>query len=97
MMDRRTLIAASILGIAASAGAVMAQTFAPETLARDFRIDFEAHPGSDGTLIDGYVYNQARMSVDRSGASFVRSEDAWSEKSLVSSKLRHRLALLPRA
>ncbi len=43
----------------------MAQTFAPETLASDFRIDFDAHPGPDGTLIDGYVYNQARMSVDR--------------------------------
>jgi hypothetical protein len=97
MIDRRTFIAAVILSILAAPGAVMAQTFAPETLARDFRIDFEAHPGPDGTSIDGYVYNQARMSADRSGASFVRSEDAWSEKSLVPSKLRHRLALLPRA
>lgn len=64
-MDRRTLIAAVVLGVLASAGAVLAQTFAPETLARDFRIDFEARPGPKGTVIDGYVYNQARMSADR--------------------------------
>jgi len=85
-MDRRAFIAASILGILAAPGAVLAQTFAPETLARDFRIDFEAHPGPDSTSIDGYVYNQARMSADRmtlrieqldAAGNVVRSTAVW--------------------
>jgi hypothetical protein len=64
-MDRHTFIAAVILGILAAPGAAWAQTFAPEALARDFRIDFQAHPDPKGTVIDGYVYNQARMSAGR--------------------------------
>ncbi len=62
---RCALLALPVVALLVGSGAVRAQTFAPESLARDFRIDFQTAQGAGGTVIDGYVYNQSRMGVER--------------------------------
>jgi hypothetical protein len=58
------------------AGAASGEIFAPETLDRYFRVEWQVTRNRTGPMIEGYVYNQAvqaaeriRLQIDRLDAS----------------------------
>src|SRR5213594_3156497 len=63
-MQRRiaVLIAAALL---TGATGVSAQLYAPQTLERYFRLEWEVTRGRKGPAIEGYVYNAAMRPADR--------------------------------
>src|SRR5438046_8910767 len=62
-MQRRiaVLIAAALL---TGATGVSAQLYAPQTLERYFRLEWEVTRGRKGPAIEGYVYNNGTRSVE---------------------------------
>src|SRR5881396_2159734 len=62
-MQRRiaVLIAAALL---TGATGVSAQLYAPQTLERYFRLEWEVTRGRKGPAIEGYVYNNGPRSVE---------------------------------
>jgi hypothetical protein len=44
---------------------ISAQIYAPQTLERDFRLEWQVTRGRKGPAIDGYVYNNGMQTADR--------------------------------
>ena len=46
------------------AGHVWAQLYAPETIAQDFRVEWQAGQNRKGPVVEGYVYNLAMRTAE---------------------------------
>ena len=73
---RRRFAALALAALVTFAPAALAQLHAPESLARDFRLEWQVTRGPKGTAVDGYVYNHAkriaehmRLAIDALDAS----------------------------
>src|SRR5206468_2855331 len=62
---RRRITAFTVAALLTGAVGVSAQIYAPESLARDFRLEWEVTRGRKGPKVEGYVYNQAMRTADR--------------------------------
>lgn len=62
---RRGCLAVTIAVLLGSAGAASAQIFAPESLDRYFRLEWQATRDGKGPSIEGYVYNQGAQHAER--------------------------------
>jgi hypothetical protein len=83
---RRRITALTVAALLTGAVGVSAQTFAPESLEQDFRLEWQVARGRKGPGIEGYVYNKAmrtaermRLQIDRLDASgkVVGSSTVW--------------------
>ena len=63
MWRRITLLAAVVVLL--GAGHAWAQLYAPETIAQDFRVEWQLGQNRKGPMIDGYVYNTSMRAADR--------------------------------
>ena len=63
-MWRRIALLAAVV-ILTAAGHASAQLYAPETIAQDFRVEWQASQNRKGPVIDGYVYNTSMRTADR--------------------------------
>jgi hypothetical protein len=62
----RSAVAAITLGLLlGGAAAASDQIFAPETLDRYFRVEWQVAHNRTGPMIEGYVYNQAVQAAER--------------------------------
>jgi hypothetical protein len=61
---RRVWIALLAPLLLASTG-LAASNYAPESLDRYFRLDWQTAPGASGTALSGYIYNKTSLSADR--------------------------------
>jgi hypothetical protein len=62
----RSAVAAITLGLLlAGAAAAPGQIFAPQTLDRYFRVEWQLSRNRTGPRIEGYVYNQAAQAAER--------------------------------
>ena len=62
-MWRRIVLLAAVV-IMTAAGHARAQLYAPETIAQDFRVEWQVGQNRKGPMIDGYVYNTAMRTAD---------------------------------
>lgn len=62
---RRGFLAVTIAVLLGGASAASAQTYAPESLDRYFRLEWQATRGAKGPAIEGYVYNQGAQNAER--------------------------------
>ena len=62
MWPRIAILAAVVVLL--GAGRVSAQLYAPETIAEDFRVEWQAGQNGKGPMVDGYVYNKAMRTAD---------------------------------
>jgi len=67
------LIVAAFL---AGAAGVSAQIYAPQSLERDFRIEWQVTRGRKGPTIDGYVYNTAMRTAEHMSLRIERLDGA---------------------
>ena len=83
---RRRITALTVAALLTAAPGVSAQLYAPQSLERYFRLEWEVTRGRKGPAIEGYVYNQAvwtagrmRLQIDRLDASgkVVGSSTVW--------------------
>lgn len=59
-------LSVALLAVLLPASTVLAgPNYAPATVDRDFRIEYEATSGARGPVLEGYVYNDAAMLADR--------------------------------
>ena len=62
---RRRIAAFTVAALLTSAAGVSAQDYAPQSLERYFRLEWEVTRGRKGPAIEGYVYNAAMRPADR--------------------------------
>jgi hypothetical protein len=62
---RRGLAVLTLAALLAGAGAVSAQIYAPESLERYFRLEWQVTHAARGPVIEGYVYNRGTQMADR--------------------------------
>ncbi len=62
---RRRIEALTVTALLTSAVGVSAEIYAPESLERDFRLEWEVARGGKGPAIEGYVYGKAMRSAAR--------------------------------
>jgi hypothetical protein len=62
---RRRITALTVAALLTAAPGVSAQTYAPQSLERYFRLEWAVTHGRKGPVIEGYVYNQAMRGVER--------------------------------
>ena len=62
---RTALAAVTFAALLLGAGGASAQLYAPESLARYFRIEWQAARAVRGPVVEGYVYNQGALQVER--------------------------------
>ncbi len=62
---RRRITAFTVAALLTGAVGVSAQIYAPESLERYFRLEWEVTRGKKGPGIEGYVYNQALRTAER--------------------------------
>src|SRR5256886_856584 len=62
---RRRITALTVAALLTGAVGVSAEIYAPESLERYFRLEWEVTRGRKGPGIEGYVYNQAMRTADR--------------------------------
>src|SRR2546428_426965 len=83
---RRRITALTVAALLTGAVGVSAEIYAPESLERYFRLEWEVTRGRKGPGIEGYVYNQAmrtaehmRLQIERLDATgkVVGSSTAW--------------------
>jgi hypothetical protein len=63
-MWRRIALLVAVVSLL-GAGRAWAQIYAPETIAHDFRVEWQVGQNRKGPVIDGYVYNTAMRTADR--------------------------------
>ena len=82
----RRITALTVAALLTGAVGVSAQIYTPESLERDFRLEWEVTRGRKGPKVEGYVYNQAmrtaehmRLQIERLDASakVVGSSTVW--------------------
>ena len=74
-MWRRIVLLVAVVILPAS-GPAWAQVYAPETIAQDFRVEWQVGQNRKGPMIDGYVYNQAMRTADRMRLKIDRLDSA---------------------
>jgi len=62
--------------LAVATVAAPAELYAPETIARDFRVQWQLTRGAKGATIDGYVYNTAMRAAEHMRLQIERLDDA---------------------
>src|SRR2546427_13247997 len=62
---QRRIAALTVAALLTGAAGVSAQDYAPQSLERYFRLEWEATRGRKGPAIEGYVYNAAMRPADR--------------------------------
>ncbi len=68
----RKIAALSVAALFVSTPGVLAQIYAPQSVERDFRLDWQVTRGKKGPVIEGYVYNMALRSAERMGLQIER-------------------------
>jgi len=63
-MWRRIALLVAVV-ILLGTGRTWAQIYAPETIAQDFRVEWQLGQNRKGPVIDGYVYNTSMRTADR--------------------------------
>jgi hypothetical protein len=83
---RRRIAALTVAALLTGAAGSSAQIYAPESLERYFRLEWEVTRGKKGSAIEGYVYNKGprpaermRLQIERLDASgrVVGSSTVW--------------------
>src|SRR6266849_10164213 len=62
---RRRITALTVAALLTGAAGVSAQIYAPQSLERYFRLEWQVTHGRKGPGIEGYIYNQAMRSAER--------------------------------
>jgi hypothetical protein len=62
---RRRIAALTVTALLTGAAGISAQIYAPQTLERYFRLEWQVTRGRKGPAIDGYVYNNGMQTADR--------------------------------
>lgn len=62
---RRGFLAVTVAVLLGGAGGASAQLYAPESLDRYFRLEWQATRDKKGPAIEGYVYNQGAQNAER--------------------------------
>ena len=62
---RRRIVALTIVALLTGAAGSSAQIYAPQSLERYFRLEWEVTRGRKGPAIDGYVYNNGPRTAER--------------------------------
>ena len=62
-MQRRIVLLTAVV-VLLGAGRVWAQLYSPETIERDFRVEWQVGQNRKGPMIDGYVYNKAMRTAE---------------------------------
>jgi hypothetical protein len=62
MWQRIAVLTAVVLLLGAGRG--WAQLYAPETIAQDFRVEWQAGQNGKGPVVDGYVYNKSMRTAE---------------------------------
>ena len=62
MWNRVVVLAALVILLGTGRG--WAQLYSPETLAQDFRVEWQAGQNRTGQMVDGYVYNRTQRTAD---------------------------------
>ena len=73
---RRRIAALTVTALLTSAVGVSAEIYAPESLERDFRLEWEVARGGKGPAIEGYVYSKAMRTAARTFARPCRKRQA---------------------
>src|SRR4029453_11422254 len=61
----RRIAALTVTVLLMGAAGISAQIYAPQTLERYFRLEWQVTHGRKGAAIDGYVYNDGMQTADR--------------------------------
>jgi len=62
---RRRIAALTVAALLTGAAGVSARVYAPQSLERYFRLEWEVTRGRKGPAIEGYVYNKGTQSAER--------------------------------
>ncbi len=73
---RRRIAALTVAALLAGGAGVSAQIYAPQSLERYFRLEWEVARDRKGPAIEGYVYNQAMRTAERMRLQIERLDDA---------------------
>ncbi len=73
---RRRVAALTVVAFLAGATGALAQPYAPQSLERYFRLEWQVTHGRKGPAIEGYVYNQAMRGAERIRLQIERLDDA---------------------
>ena len=83
---RRRIVAFTVVALLTGAAGVSAQIYAPQSVERYFRLEWEATRGRKGPAVEGYVYNTGprnaehmRLQIERLDVSgkVVASSTVW--------------------
>jgi hypothetical protein len=61
----RSIAALTVTALLTGAVGVPAQIYAPQSVERDFRLEWQVTHGKKGAAVEGYVYNTARRNAER--------------------------------
>jgi hypothetical protein len=64
-MWRRIALLVAVVSLLGAGRAWATPLYAPETIAQDFRVEWQVGRNRKGPVIDGYVYNHAMRTADR--------------------------------
>ena len=73
---RRRIAALALAALFMGAAGVSAQIYAPQSLERYFRLEWQVTHGRKGPAIEGYVYNKAMRDAERMRLQIERLDDA---------------------
>jgi hypothetical protein len=62
---RQGIAALAVAALLLGTGQTSAQIYAPQTLDRYFRLEWQVVPGKKGPAIEGYVYNRGSQNAER--------------------------------
>jgi len=62
---RRRIVAFTVAALLTGAAGVSAQIYAPQTLERYFRLEWDVTRGRKGPVVEGYVYNTGPLNAER--------------------------------
>ncbi len=62
---RRRIVALTVAALLTGAAGVSAQIYAPQTLERYFRLEWDVTRGRKGPVVEGYVYNTGPLNAER--------------------------------
>jgi hypothetical protein len=73
---RRRIAALTVVALITSVTGASAQIYAPQSLERYFRLEWQVTHGKKGPAIEGYVYNTAMRGAERIRLQIDRLDDA---------------------
>src|SRR3989449_11216258 len=69
---RRRIVAFTVAALLTGDAGVSAQIYAPQTLERYFRLEWDVTSGRKGPVVEGYVYNTGPLNAERRRVQIVR-------------------------